>query len=719
MSAGSRGKKKPSKAERLRLQREEEERRLFEEMEARLRAEQEEAERIERERIEREKTECLEAKDLERRGLEVAELSILEENFLVASQWKADCRASAKWSHYMACDGSPDATDPREINTYMSLWREDKNNDIQIVMEKGKRVLELIRKLQFSILDAPYEELTPEDVAQYQDTIQKLQALLHWKYDQATEQLLKQASSYAESESGNMEAVIKDANVTLCVWANLKKNPRIRAQTFRDEDRNPTNGFELPKPLTICDIAVRIFHTHYDHLSPLESFPREPPKLDFLTRFPPLAGPSVVKEEADDSKMAEDMVTEVKYGPSTLSVKLHTSTVSFKDIKPMVVDDIPADVYARRSTIVHSVSRAQLSALCFPEMEDEPPPEEDNIVDLHQFMPVGGVYHFDALKLPPQAKHVKGWTMVEVLDTGLETYPYSAMCEETEDTSLFVVGLTVNLLDSVIFFEEPLVGRWDPKGKYWRTDGIGDVSYNMKEKEVSFKMNGFSTITLMQDAHLNMPYQSWELRPNGADQAILVVLTTFAEVQIQVKQNQCMLISVNTMEETELLSDLRGEWMPPLALTVALRRAGMNIFPAEHSSKYVSLNKKSLDAELTCYQQMALVTSAFAFGWSKWNWKCGEDQVVFKACECSEQEVPENWALYMFNGQRAQKLRLTESSDTFSKAIADESEFHSTLFHLLKDTASEAALDRVQRAHYLFIDCVYQLLTATRLLSYA
>ncbi|XP_077196356.1 dynein axonemal intermediate chain 7 isoform X2 [Paroedura picta] len=719
MSAGSGGKKKPSKAERLRMQREEEERRLFEEQQARLRAELEEAERLERERIEREKTERLEAKDQERRGLEMAELSILEENFLIASKWKADYRTSAKWGHYLACDGSPDPTVPREINTFMSLWQEDKNNDIQIVLEKGNRVLELIQKLQFSILDAPYEELTSDEVAQYQDTIQKLQVLLHQKYNDATEQLLKQASSYAESESGNMEVVIKDANVTLCIWANLKKNPRFRNQIFRDEERVPINGFDLPKPLTICDIAVRILHTHYDHLSPLESFPREPVKLDILAGIPSLAGPTEGKEGNEDQKSVKESFSGTHEGQSNQAVKPHTSAVSIKEKKNIVLDEIPAEIYERKSMILNSVSRAQFSALNFPDMDDEPLPE-DYIVDLHQFMPVGGVYHFDALKLPPQAKQVKGWTMVEVLDTGLESCNYNALCEESEDTSLYIVGLTVNLLDSVIFFEEPLIGRWDTKGKYWRTDSIGDVAYNMKEREVSFKMNGFNTVTLLQDAYLNMPYQSWELRPHGVDQALFTVLTTFAEVHIQVQKNQCMLISVSTMEEPDLLSNLRGIWMPPLALTVALRRAGMNIFPAEYSAKYVSLNKKSLSTELTCYQQMALVASAFAFGWSKWNWKCGEDQVVFKACEHLEKDpAEENWTLYMFNAQRSQQLKITEDSEAFSKAIADESEFHSTLFHLLKDTASEAALDRVKEAHYLFVDCVYQLLMATRVLSYA
>lgn len=57
----------------------------------------------------------------------------------------------------------------------------------------------------------------------------------------------------------------------------------------------------------------------------------------------------------------------------------------------------------------------------------------------------------------------------------------------------------------------------------------------MKEKQISFEMDAFYTITLVQDAHLNMPYQSWELRPNGTDELLFTVVTAFAEVQMQVK----------------------------------------------------------------------------------------------------------------------------------------------------------------------------------------
>ncbi|XP_066489869.1 dynein axonemal intermediate chain 7 [Tiliqua scincoides] len=664
----------------------------------------EEALRLERERIEKEKTEQLEAKDQERRGRELAELQELEERFLVAAQSKERLRASAKWEHYTACDGSPDPTIPQEINTFMSLWQEDKNNDIKTVVEKGNSVLKLIQKLKFILMDSPYTELTSSDVLRYQETILQLQALLHQKYNQATEQLLKQASSYAESESGNMEVVIKETGVTLCIWANLKKNPRFRSQIFYDEVREPINGFELPKALAICDVAVRILHTHYDHVSPLRIFPKELLNPDISETKPMITVTTPASSAERSAFPFPGGSCEEAPGEQRVLLLQHTPPAA-------AAAAWPVRVCARRTS-------AQASALGIIEEEEEQP--DKNVVDLHQFMPVGGVYHFDALKLPPQAKHVKGWTMVEVLDTGLEFIPYVAECEENEDPSLVTVGLTVQLLDSVIYFEEPLIARWDTESQCWRTDDIGEVAYNMREKEISFKMNRFYTVTLLQDAHVNMPYQSWELQPKGTDEALFSILTTFAEVQIEIKVDLCKLVSVTTMEDTVLLPELRGRWMTPLALSMALKEAGMNIFPTEYSPKYVSMNKKTLLAEITAYQQMALVASAFAFGWSKWNAQCEEDQTVFKACEhLVEEDVPEDWVLFMFSGQRAQRLEITEDSDVFSKNIAEGTEFHSTLYHLIKDMASEAAMETIKKTHYLFIDTVFQLLFATRVLTYS
>lgn len=73
----------------------------------------------------------------------------------------------------------------------------------------------------------------------------------------------------------------------------------------------------------------------------------------------------------------------------------------------------------------------------------------------------------------------------------------------------------------------------------------------------------------------------------------------------------------------------------------------------------------------------------------------------------------------MFNGQRAQKLKITEVSEAFSMELEEDSEFHSSLYHMLKDFASKAAIDKVNTANFLFVDVVYQLLLATRVLTYS
>ncbi|KAM8821192.1 dynein axonemal intermediate chain 7 [Eudromia elegans] len=709
------GKKKLSKAERLQLQKEEEERRLKEEEEARVQAQQELAARLEKERLEREQMERLEAKDQERRESELAELCLLEEKFVSAEQWKTDYRTYAKWEHYIGCDGSPDPTVLQEINTFMSLWREDPNEDIQFVMEKGKEVLNLIEKLQFLLLDTPPNEITEKERVQYQGTILDLQDLLHQKYNIATERLLKTDNSmYEDNDSGNMQVVIKDKNITLCIWANLKKNVRFKNYVFPEI----RHGFGLPKSLAVSSIAVRIFHTHYDHVSPLWLQCQCAPKLKVSDcREAAVESQEEVKAATEERQNAEGEPSAPTEGEMHSEGLKRASSV--KEITD--VNEKREEITEKKSGIIDVSSQVQIPVLLEETSEEEEEVTDENLVDLWQFVPVGGVYYVDALQLPPPAREVRSWRMVEVLEGGLEVYPYPPPeSEETEDATHPPIEITLRLPDDALYFEDPVIARWDPAGQQWRTDGISNPTYEKEEGKVHFEMDAFYTITLLQDVHLHMPYQGWELRPTGTDELLLIVTTAFAEVQIQVKEHQCMLAAV-VVEEEKVLSPVTGKWMSPVHLTVLLKKAGINIFPGEYSHKYVDVNKKAPLVEVRAYQQMALVASAFAFSGSKWNLESGEEQIVLKVSEHLKAETveDENWSLYMFNGQRAQRLKITEASEAFSEELHDHSEFHSTLYHMLKDFASNEAIDKVKTAGFLFIDTVYQLLLATRVLTYS
>ncbi|KAG1953377.1 dynein intermediate chain CFAP94, axonemal isoform X1 [Pimephales promelas] len=727
MSAKKKGGKN-RKAERERLQREADEQRLREEEEARLIAEREENERLERERIEQEKQQLLELKDRERREDELNELRhILDENHSAVTVWESECRDKSKWERYMRCDGSPDPAVQPEINTFISLWREDSETQISKVLENCALALQLIDELDLLLSEGP----EPYTAQQYRETVLCLQDLNLYKLNQATEELLKFANSSCDIETGNMQTVVQNDNISLCLWANLNKNPRFKGYRFEEVGL----GFELPKPLAVSDIAVRILHTRYDHLShhsEREQVQRRRSMMEgFLTL--PSENTAVVEDgkiegEEDEGESSKQVEEESHSVGSESRKRSAVSVVSTKEGRKSSSIKLLEEGESQMEGIAKSLEADQnCSDPSTAELEFDS--ADIHIVDLQQFTPLGGVFYFDVFHLPPQSYIVRGWEMRELLETGLQVSPYpteqsrvqsstSVKLDEHSSTVVSLpVGVTVALPDSIIFLESPQVARWNPLCQHWRTDCISETNYDAEARSISFQMNAFHAFTLLQESYANMPFQSWELRPLGQDSALFTITGALTEVSITVKGKQCML----QMEEKKYLDKLLGKWMSPSELQKAMRRAGINIFVNEYSDKYVSINSKDPLIEHTVYEQMALMSSAVAFSWSRWNTQCGQEHLVLQACEQLE-AVPvteEMWSLYLLGAQRNQHLKMKEDDNSFSAELSEGSEFHSTFLHMLRQDMSIEGQARVSQSHYLYVDTIQRLLCATRVLTYS
>lgn len=57
-------------------------------------------------------------------------------------------------------------------------------------------------------------------------------------------------------------------------------------------------------------------------------------------------------------------------------------------------------------------------------------------------------------------------------------------------------------------------------------------------KTFSFKTAYFGTMALLQDAHINMPFQSWEIRPHKTNAAVLSIIAAIIEIEIEIKVTQ-------------------------------------------------------------------------------------------------------------------------------------------------------------------------------------
>ncbi|GCC33609.1 hypothetical protein chiPu_0012079 [Chiloscyllium punctatum] len=708
------------------LLRQEEERKRLEEEEIRLAAERVERERLEKLRLEEEERARIAAADKARKELELPELyQILEGNRFIIQKVHKSQREMKKWQRYMRCDGTPDPTIPQEINTFINLSKENPNTDIKTLLEGGRVILQLLDELEMVLRDTPPDEL-PEGISdQYQQTIWDLQELLSNINDKATDILLKE---YEEGKILKYGFVLK-----------------FKGYAFV----NYHLEFELPKPLAMSDIAVRILHTDYDHIS-CRSHAFNAHQRAFKTKLVAVEirqdmhedievqGEGEEFQTIEDQKIPEEQKVHEEQKTPEEQQTLESKQLPDEEIKPIRLTRSRSAVSSGSKEETELRSRSSSRVRVVEDVDAKLPSIElvsekvsyeaiaMSIVDFNQYTPLGGVYYFDILKLPPQPKFVKGWRIVQMKDTGLMSAPYPPESnkedsptpdeKEGESRNAPPAGITLKLPSKALFFEQPKPARWDQTGKQWRTDGIHSITFEPEEQILSFKMDTFNIFTLIQRYYVNMPFQSWILKPAAENEAILTVHAAFTKVEIRMK-DLCQLCPVPVEDN---LSHLRGKWMTASTLIVSMINAGLNIFPGTNSENYVKINEKNKMVTQNTYMEMALVSSAIAFRSSNWNMSTEPEEILLQACESLTGEmIPEDdWSLYMLRPERCHKLKMKESSEELSNEIAENTDFYSNLYHMMRGLASDAAKERILNTDHLFLGSVQEILEATKLLTH-
>ncbi|XP_052797424.1 dynein axonemal intermediate chain 7 homolog isoform X1 [Mya arenaria] len=741
---GSAGKKKLSKAEKEKLKAEEEERKAVEEEEARQKAEEEEKERKEKEKLEEAEKRKLENAEKENRRQEMLALTDLQEgNQNRLNELNNDRRRKAKWARYMRCDGSPDPTIPGEINTYINLRLEDsKHNDIDSVLKQGDLDLSLINELDYLLEDTPESELDIDELERYKSrpngrqeliqllkhTREDLQQLIQTKLDAATVMILGQATDLCDTETFNLHYLKANSEICLCIWGNLSKNPRIKLFEFKERGFQ----FEIPRLLTLSDVGFRVLLTQYDHYSSTckSYYPRKKKKEEPIEE---------VKEEVQEQEKKEEEEEKGDEAAEEGAEKEDT-----EDLMAML-RQMKGEAPPEEEEKVEEVEKAEDVEEFEDPITPEPPEwedfdEDEDVMDLRANHVLGGVFHFNLMQLPPQPKTVNNWVITRLVDPPVIEYvdyvadtmnpllnkegaSPSQEKEKAADTQKRdekpPIAVTLRLPMGCLFTEEPQVARWDDKKKHWRQDGFTDFKYNEETRMFSFKTAYFGTMALLQDAHINMPFQSWELRPHKTNSAVLTIIAAIIEIEIEIKDAMCCLSKPDDKPELE---HIKGRWLTPKDLIKTLRKAGINVFPADDSAKYVSIQDKHPVIEEWCYEQIALAASAYAFSWSKWNSETQDrEKLLFQGAESLEdQPLPEeDWSLFLMTKRRSLKLKMTEFDDAYSEDYAEGTAFKSNLYHLLTEYSTKDARERIMDTNFEFTDCVHQLLSATKVLTYA
>ncbi|XP_061178031.1 dynein axonemal intermediate chain 7 homolog isoform X2 [Saccostrea echinata] len=724
-------KPKLSKAEKEKLKAEEDLRKAAEEEELKAKQEEELKEKKKKEKEEEAEKKKRENEEKKDRRVEMTQLNaILQSNREALQNLHNERRKQMKWNRYMRCDGSPDPTNQGEINTYINLRMEDtEHDDIESVFKASELDTKLIMELNFLLEDTPPEEITDREKFLYNQIKEELQALIKKKMDAATLRLLQEATDRADSETFNLQFEHKSPDVCLSIWGNLSKNPRIKSFEFAKQGLT----FEIPRVLCLSDCAIRVLDPKYDHYSPTckSFYPRQ--KVKKVETPVEEAKPEEGEENKEEEKKEEEPEEKEKEPTDYAleSIDLMAALAELEDGPKEEEEETEKKEEEKEEDIEEYEEPKTPEPLEWEDFE-----EDEDVVDLRANDIVGGVFHFDLMALPPQPKTMNKWIVTRLVDPPeIEYIDYVAdsvtqMPKENQSSGNTPVqgekrddkppiGIAMKLPSHVLFSEEPLIARWDYKKKYWRQDGFTDMSYDEDNRIFSFKTAYFGLFALLQDSHLNMPFQSWELRPHKTNACVLTIIAAIVEVEIEIKDAMCCLSKPDDRPE---LDGIRNKWVTPKELITIMKEAGINLFPADDSSKYVSIQNKNPIVTNWMYEQMALLSSAMAFSWSKWNSEMDtSDKVLFQGSEALEDEplLEEDWGVYMATKKRCMKLNCTEFDEEFSEDYAEGTTFRSNLYHTVLTQCSEEAKERILNSSYQYVDCVEQILKATKVLTYS
>ncbi|XP_014297583.1 uncharacterized protein LOC103573796 isoform X3 [Microplitis demolitor] len=586
-----------------------------------------------------------------------------------------------EWIQYMTCDGLPNPGILSELNTFLFIWDlEDEEASMLNISQKCQVVIYLLLKLD-NIIELSLME-PPEYIEDCKNVRKIFRAKLKYWIDLATYRLLRQIERDMIREDLRNARYIKEADeIICCIWALIRLPISIKQLSERERNPIEINFKELdltvkmPVDVDCYAMSIRGLWIKYDHYSDQGS--------SFL-----------MPEIPQEYNMNEDLLTFCLNEYDT-KVKIRHEQVEGRRLrleeKKLMVERLsnPSQFVTSKSEKKGKQSKklspqAGRTKKSEPEAEPEPLPylptpdeiilqkEEENRkelrkllftrcekteINLRKYRILGGVYHIDLIYQPPQPKDMRGDIFLTTLQlpkvlryvSFLRPYKAPPPAPDAERTPEVIeaemkaleaamealVLVTFKLPESVLWFEPPLVAHWIDDKKIWSTQDVHDIKYNEEKQIITFRTGRLGIHGLAAFKFINLPFQSWELKPETGKTGGVTLNISAAIVQVEfvVREN---LVCLNSLigGTTTALQDLVGKYMKLDILIRKMRSGGCDLFPERDTFSYIKgLQVKHPIAEKHLQSCMGLLSTAYMFAWSRWNATVSARQIIIQIKE--------------------------------------------------------------------------------------
>ncbi|XP_044586899.1 dynein axonemal intermediate chain 7-like isoform X2 [Cotesia glomerata] len=673
-----------------------------------------------------------------------------------------------EWIQYMTCDGLPNPGILSELNTFLFLWDLQDEEALMInITDKCQVVIYLLLKLD-NIIDLSLME-SPEYIEDCKKVRKIFREKLKYWIDVATYRLLRQIERDMVRENLRNARFVKEANEMICcIWALIRLP--ISIKQFSERDRKPIEiifkeldlSVKMPLDLDCYAMSIRGLWIQYDHYSDQGS--------SFLM-------PDIPQEY----RMNEDLLTFCQNEYDT-KVKTREEQVEGRRLrleeKKLMVERLsnPSQFTAAKTEkkgkqAKKASPQAGRAKKTEPEPEPEPLPylptpeeiilqkEEENRkelrkllftrcekteINLRKYRILGGVHHIDLIYQPPQPKDMRGDIFLTTIQLPKELRyvpflrPYKAPppapdAERTpevieaemkalEAAMEALVLVTFKLPESVLWFEPPLVAHWIADKKIWSTQDVHDIKYNEEKQIITFRTGRLGIHGLAAFKFINLPFQSWELKPEAGKTGGVTLSISAAIVQVEfvVRENS---VALNSLigGTTTALQYLLGNYMNLNLLIREMRAAGCDLFPERDAFSYIKgLPLKHPIAEKHLQACMGLLSTAYIFSWSRWNSTVSARQIIMQIKElhgCVAKEQTNK--MMMVTPLRTNLIDCTEVGSEFSDKPmpGEETKFFADVYHLALHTAGIKSRLLMKKVSFKLATTVTKLLVATNVIS--
>ncbi|CAG5080947.1 Similar to CFAP94: Dynein intermediate chain CFAP94 [Cotesia congregata] len=484
-----------------------------------------------------------------------------------------------KWIQYMTCDGLPNPGILSELNTFLFLWDlQDEEASMINITDKCQVVIYLLLKLD-NIIDFSLME-SPEYIEDCKKVRKIFREKLKYWIDLATYRLLRQIERDMVREDLRNARFVKEANEMICcIWALIRLP--ISIKQFSERDRKPIEiifkeldlSVKMPLDLDCYAMSIRGLWIQYDHYSDqgssffMPDIPQEYRMNEDLLTFCQNEYDTKVKtreEQVEGRRLRleeKKLMVERLSNPSQFSAaKTEKKGKQAKkaspqagrakksepepEPKPLPYLPTPEEIILQKE----EENRKELRKLLFTRCEKTE-------INLRKYRILGGVHHIDLIYQPPQPKDMRGDIFLTTIQLPKELRyvpflrPYKAPppapdAERTpevieaemkalEAAMEALVLVTFKLPESVLWFEPPLVAHWISDKKIWSTQDVHDIKYNEEKQIITFRTGRLGIHGLAAFKFINLPFQSWELKPEAGKTGGVTLSISAAIVQVE------------------------------------------------------------------------------------------------------------------------------------------------------------------------------------------